>query len=88
MAAQEASPGSQSEESCVLDLPSAYDLRDYVLPPSQEASSESLSSVGFNSSSCSSDVHAGNKQSLKQTNMKTITATLARCVTVCFFLFQ
>ncbi|XP_073656008.1 shieldin complex subunit 1-like [Tursiops truncatus] len=37
--------GSQSEESNALDLPSAYDVRDYVLQrPSQEANSEAFSS--------------------------------------------
>nr|XP_027811879.1 shieldin complex subunit 1 isoform X3 [Marmota flaviventris] len=57
MAAQEASPGSQSGESCALDLPSASDIRDYVLQrPSQEANSEALSSVECHSFPCSSDV--------------------------------
>ncbi|KAG3262868.1 hypothetical protein H1C71_017857 [Ictidomys tridecemlineatus] len=57
MAAQEASPGSHSGESCALDLPSASDIRDYVLQrPSQEANSEALSSVECHSFPCSSDV--------------------------------
>ncbi|XP_047398264.1 shieldin complex subunit 1 isoform X3 [Sciurus carolinensis] len=57
MAAQEASSGSQSGESCALDLPSACDIRDYVLQrPSQEINSETLSSVEFHSFPCSSDV--------------------------------
>ncbi|XP_048204790.1 shieldin complex subunit 1 isoform X3 [Perognathus longimembris pacificus] len=57
MAAQEATPDSQSGESCALDLPSACDLRDYVLQrPSQEANSEALSSVEAHSFPYSSDV--------------------------------
>nr|XP_040130809.1 shieldin complex subunit 1 isoform X3 [Ictidomys tridecemlineatus] len=60
MAAQEASPGSHSGESCALDLPSASDIRDYVLQrPSQEANSEALSSVECHSFPCSSDVDPG-----------------------------
>ncbi|XP_048204788.1 shieldin complex subunit 1 isoform X2 [Perognathus longimembris pacificus] len=61
MAAQEATPDSQSGESCALDLPSACDLRDYVLQrPSQEANSEALSSVEAHSFPYSSDVDPGN----------------------------
>ncbi|XP_062059877.1 shieldin complex subunit 1 isoform X4 [Lepus europaeus] len=57
MEAQEATPGSQSQESCVLDLPSACDIRDYVLQRSrQEPDSETFSSVEFHSFPCSSDV--------------------------------
>ncbi|XP_033296183.1 shieldin complex subunit 1 isoform X5 [Orcinus orca] len=56
MANQEATPGSQSEESNALDLPSAYDIRDYVLQrPSQEANSEAFSSEEAFSIPCSSD---------------------------------
>nr|XP_051702157.1 shieldin complex subunit 1 isoform X2 [Oryctolagus cuniculus] len=57
MEAQEATPGSQSQESCVLDLPSACDVRDYVLQRScQKPDSEAFSSVEFHSFPCSSDV--------------------------------
>eukprot|EP00070_Physeter_catodon_P047122 XP_028354016.1 shieldin complex subunit 1 isoform X7 [Physeter catodon] len=57
MATQEATPGSQSEESNALDLPSAYDIRDYVLQrPSQEANSEAFSSEEALSIPCSSDM--------------------------------
>ncbi|KAI5277787.1 shieldin complex subunit 1 isoform X1 [Manis pentadactyla] len=57
MATEEATPGSQSEESNALDLPSAFDLRDYVLQrPSQEVNSEAFSSVEAPSFPCSSDV--------------------------------
>lgn len=46
MATPEVTLGSQSEESNVLDLPSACDIRDYMVQrPSQEAHSEALSSV-------------------------------------------
>eukprot|EP00070_Physeter_catodon_P047121 XP_028354015.1 shieldin complex subunit 1 isoform X6 [Physeter catodon] len=66
MATQEATPGSQSEESNALDLPSAYDIRDYVLQrPSQEANSEAFSSEEALSIPCSSDMdpeHAGTKK--------------------------
>ncbi|XP_030728461.1 shieldin complex subunit 1 isoform X5 [Globicephala melas] len=56
MANQEATTGSQSEESNALDLPSAYDIRDYVLQrPSQEANSEAFSSEEAFSIPCSSD---------------------------------
>ncbi|XP_036907581.1 immunoglobulin-binding protein 1-like isoform X1 [Sturnira hondurensis] len=45
MATQEAAPGSQSENSA-LELPSACDIRDYVLQEaSQEAPGETVSSV-------------------------------------------
>ncbi|XP_032474880.1 shieldin complex subunit 1-like [Phocoena sinus] len=45
MATQEATLGSQLEESNALDRPSAYDVRDYMLQrPSQEANSEAFSS--------------------------------------------
>ncbi|XP_001496174.1 shieldin complex subunit 1 isoform X1 [Equus przewalskii] len=57
MAAGEATPGSLSEESSALDLPSACDLRDYVLQrPGQEPNSEAFSSVEALSTPCSSDV--------------------------------
>ncbi|XP_024620010.1 uncharacterized protein C20orf196 homolog isoform X6 [Neophocaena asiaeorientalis asiaeorientalis] len=60
MANQEATPGSQSEESSALDLPSAYDIRDYVLQrPSQEANSEAFSSEEAFSIPCSSDTDPG-----------------------------
>ncbi|XP_036741021.1 shieldin complex subunit 1 isoform X6 [Manis pentadactyla] len=60
MATEEATPGSQSEESNALDLPSAFDLRDYVLQrPSQEVNSEAFSSVEAPSFPCSSDVDPG-----------------------------
>lgn len=71
MATEEATPGSQSEESNALDLPSAFDLRDYVLQrPNQEVNSEAFSSVEAPSFPCSSDVDPGKKRSLKQTNVK------------------
>lgn len=71
MAAGEATPGSLSEESSALDLPSACDLRDYVLQrPGQEPNSEAFSSVEALSTPCSSDVDPGKKQSLKLTNIK------------------
>ncbi|XP_054552458.1 shieldin complex subunit 1 isoform X1 [Talpa occidentalis] len=61
MAAQEATPGSQPEESGTLDLPSAYDIRDYVLQrPSQDANSGAFSSVESFSFPCSSDVDPDN----------------------------
>ncbi|XP_027621886.1 shieldin complex subunit 1 isoform X2 [Tupaia chinensis] len=64
MATQENTPGSQSEESNVLDLPSTNDIRDYVLQrPSQEPNSEAFSSVEFLSFPCSSDVDPGGKTS-------------------------
>ncbi|XP_068380362.1 shieldin complex subunit 1 isoform X3 [Eschrichtius robustus] len=57
MATQEATSGSQSEESNALDLPSACDVRDYVLQrPSQEANSEAFSSEEALSIPCSSDM--------------------------------
>uniref|UniRef100_A0A8D1G3R4 Shieldin complex subunit 1 C-terminal domain-containing protein n=1 Tax=Sus scrofa TaxID=9823 RepID=A0A8D1G3R4_PIG len=57
MATQDATPGSQWEGSNALDLPSACDIRDYVLQrPSQEASSEAFSSEEALSLPCSSDV--------------------------------
>ncbi|XP_059979853.1 shieldin complex subunit 1 isoform X4 [Lagenorhynchus albirostris] len=65
MANQEATPGSQSEESNALDLPSAYDIRDYVLQrPSQEANSEAFSSEEAFSIPCSSDTDPGNTGSI------------------------
>lgn len=68
MATPEVTLGSQSEESNVLDLPSACDIRDYMVQrPSQEAHSEALSSVEALSTP-SSDGDPGKKQSLKQTN--------------------
>nr|XP_010342085.1 shieldin complex subunit 1 isoform X4 [Saimiri boliviensis boliviensis] len=57
MAAEDATSGSLSEESSALDLPSACDIRDYVLQrPSQDTNSEAFSSVEFHSFPCSSDV--------------------------------
>lgn len=57
MAAQEAAAGSLSPESCVLELPSTYDISHFVLQrPSQEPSSEALAPVEFQSFPCSSDV--------------------------------
>ncbi|XP_007950671.1 shieldin complex subunit 1 [Orycteropus afer afer] len=57
MAAQEATLSSESEESSALDLPTAYDIRDYVLQkPSQEVNSEAFSSPEAFSFPCSSDV--------------------------------
>ncbi|XP_039719705.1 shieldin complex subunit 1-like isoform X4 [Pteropus medius] len=57
MATQEVTPGSQSEESSVLDLPSACDIRNYMLQrPSQEAHSEAFLSVEALSIPTSSDV--------------------------------
>ncbi|XP_070237356.1 shieldin complex subunit 1 isoform X4 [Bos mutus] len=60
MATQETTPGSQTEESNALDLPSAYDIRDYVLQrPSQHTNSEAFSSEEACSIPCSSDVDPG-----------------------------
>ncbi|XP_023393124.1 uncharacterized protein C20orf196 homolog isoform X1 [Pteropus vampyrus] len=60
MATQEVTPGSQSEESSVLDLPSACDIRHYMLQrPSQEAHSEAFLSVEALSIPTSSDVEPG-----------------------------
>ncbi|XP_004383135.2 shieldin complex subunit 1 isoform X1 [Trichechus manatus latirostris] len=57
MASQEATPSSQLEESNALDLPSACDIRDYVLQkPCQEANSEDFSSLEAFSFPCSSEV--------------------------------
>ncbi|XP_036101538.1 shieldin complex subunit 1 isoform X2 [Molossus molossus] len=57
MAAQQATPGSQSEESSTLELPSACDIRDYMLREhSQEAHSETVSSVEALSIPSSSEV--------------------------------
>ncbi|XP_035154219.3 shieldin complex subunit 1 isoform X3 [Callithrix jacchus] len=57
MAAEDATSGSVSEESSALDLPSACDIRDYVLQrPSQDTNSEAFSSVECHSFPCSSDV--------------------------------
>nr|XP_030728464.1 shieldin complex subunit 1 isoform X8 [Globicephala melas] len=65
MANQEATTGSQSEESNALDLPSAYDIRDYVLQrPSQEANSEAFSSEEAFSIPCSSDTDPGRSHCL------------------------
>ncbi|XP_054429989.1 shieldin complex subunit 1 [Pteronotus mesoamericanus] len=56
MATQEATPGSQSENNA-LELPSACDIRDYMLQePSQEAHSEAVSSVEAFSIPSSSEV--------------------------------
>ncbi|KAM5303976.1 shieldin complex subunit 1 isoform 2-T3 [Glossophaga mutica] len=56
MATQEGTPGSQSENSA-LELPSACDIRDYMLrEASQEAPSEAVSSVEALSSPSSSEV--------------------------------
>lgn len=71
MATPQATPDSQSEESNTLELPSACDLRDYVLrEPSQEAHSEAVSSAEALSILSSSEVDPGKEQSLKQTNTK------------------
>ncbi|XP_016067537.1 PREDICTED: uncharacterized protein C20orf196 homolog isoform X4 [Miniopterus natalensis] len=60
MATQRATPGSQSEESNTLELPSACDIRDYVLQePSQEACSEAVSSAEALSTPSSSEVDPG-----------------------------
>ncbi|XP_040836921.1 shieldin complex subunit 1 isoform X3 [Ochotona curzoniae] len=60
MAAQEAAAGSLSPESCVLELPSTYDISHFVLQrPSQEPSSKALAPVEFQSFPCSSDVDPG-----------------------------
>ncbi|XP_033296181.1 shieldin complex subunit 1 isoform X3 [Orcinus orca] len=70
MANQEATPGSQSEESNALDLPSAYDIRDYVLQrPSQEANSEAFSSEEAFSIPCSSDTDPGRSHCLGEKNI-------------------
>ncbi|ELV13419.1 hypothetical protein TREES_T100004639 [Tupaia chinensis] len=69
MATQENTPGSQSEESNVLDLPSTNDIRDYVLQrPSQEPNSEAFSSVEFLSFPCSSDVDPDTKSQNTEQN--------------------
>ncbi|XP_055400224.1 shieldin complex subunit 1 isoform X8 [Bubalus kerabau] len=65
MATQETTPGSQTEESNALDLPSAYDIRDYVLQrPSQQTNSEAFSSEEACSIPCSSDVDPGSSTGL------------------------
>ncbi|XP_036695223.1 shieldin complex subunit 1-like [Balaenoptera musculus] len=57
MATQEATLGSQSEESNALDWPSVYDVRNYMLQrPSQETNSEAFSSEEHLPIPCSSDV--------------------------------
>ncbi|XP_060042793.1 shieldin complex subunit 1 isoform X4 [Erinaceus europaeus] len=57
MEPQEATPDSQSEDSNALDLPSASDIRDYVVQKSrQEANSGTFSSVEALSFPHSSDV--------------------------------
>ncbi|XP_023367983.1 uncharacterized protein C20orf196 homolog isoform X1 [Otolemur garnettii] len=57
MAAWEALLNSHSEDSSAVDLPSACDIRDYVLQrPSEKANSEAFSSAEFLSLPCSSDV--------------------------------
>uniref|UniRef100_H0WXE8 Shieldin complex subunit 1 n=1 Tax=Otolemur garnettii TaxID=30611 RepID=H0WXE8_OTOGA len=62
MAAWEALLNSHSEDSSAVDLPSACDIRDYVLQrPSEKANSEAFSSAEFLSLPCSSDVDPGNK---------------------------
>ncbi|XP_019500152.1 PREDICTED: uncharacterized protein C20orf196 homolog isoform X2 [Hipposideros armiger] len=61
MATQEVTPGSQSEDSNALDLPSACDMRDYMMQrPSQEAHSEAFSSLETFSFPSSSDVDPDN----------------------------
>lgn len=71
MATPQATPDSQPEESNSLELPSACDLRDYVLrEPSQEPHSETISSAEAFSILSSSEVNPGKEQSLKQTNTK------------------
>lgn len=68
MASQEVSPHCDSEESNALNLPSAADMRDYVLQrSSQEVNSEAFSSVEALSLPCSSDVEPGRKPNLKLT---------------------
>ncbi|TEA34967.1 hypothetical protein DBR06_SOUSAS9710037, partial [Sousa chinensis] len=48
---------SQSQESNALDLPSAYDIQDYMLQrPSKEVHSEAFSPEGALSIPCSCDV--------------------------------
>ncbi|XP_036085543.1 shieldin complex subunit 1 isoform X5 [Rousettus aegyptiacus] len=62
MATQEVTPGTQSEESNALDLPSACDIRNYMLQrPSQEAHSEAFLSVESLSIPASSDVDPGSR---------------------------
>ncbi|TEA35697.1 hypothetical protein DBR06_SOUSAS1110046, partial [Sousa chinensis] len=57
MATQDVTPGSQSDDSNALDMPSAYDVRDYVLQrPRQVANSEAFSSEEVLSVSCSLEV--------------------------------
>ncbi|XP_066243323.1 shieldin complex subunit 1 isoform X1 [Saccopteryx leptura] len=57
MATQQAMPGSESEESSALELPSACDLRDYMLQePSQEAHSLAVGSIEALSTPSSSEV--------------------------------
>ncbi|XP_060042772.1 shieldin complex subunit 1 isoform X2 [Erinaceus europaeus] len=61
MEPQEATPDSQSEDSNALDLPSASDIRDYVVQKSrQEANSGTFSSVEALSFPHSSDVDPDN----------------------------
>lgn len=68
MASQEVSPHCDSEESNDLNLPSAADMRDYVLQrSSQEVNSEAFSSLEALSLPCSSDVEPGRKPNLKLT---------------------
>ncbi|XP_014401966.1 PREDICTED: uncharacterized protein C20orf196 homolog isoform X2 [Myotis brandtii] len=60
MATPQATPDSQSEESNSLELPSACDIRDYVLrEPCQEAHSEAASSAEGLSILSSSEVDPG-----------------------------
>ncbi|XP_066243327.1 shieldin complex subunit 1 isoform X3 [Saccopteryx leptura] len=60
MATQQAMPGSESEESSALELPSACDLRDYMLQePSQEAHSLAVGSIEALSTPSSSEVDPG-----------------------------
>ncbi|XP_017655353.1 shieldin complex subunit 1 isoform X2 [Nannospalax galili] len=72
MEAQGATLGSQSTESCSLDLPTACYRSGYnaLQRPSQEAQSEARSSVEPHSLFCSSDVDPGNKLSLNQTHFR------------------
>lgn len=80
MEAQGATLGSESAESCTLDLPTACYIRGYneLQRPSQEAPSKALSSVESHSFFWSSDGDPGNKQSLNQTNFRKTPPTIGR----------
>ncbi|XP_019500160.1 PREDICTED: uncharacterized protein C20orf196 homolog isoform X5 [Hipposideros armiger] len=71
MATQEVTPGSQSEDSNALDLPSACDMRDYMMQrPSQEAHSEAFSSLETFSFPSSSDVDPDSQRDLQSNKVK------------------